>query len=161
MKTTVQFCASPADGTLVQTLYKELLEYWETGNAISYAGLFTTGANVIGFDGSQMNGKEDIEKTLAQIFSHHKVAAYVAIIEEVRPLCDTVYLLRAVVGMIAPGADVIMPERNAIQTMVAQKQFGSFEISLFQNTPAAFHGRPEISKQLTERLAGVQKTAGQ
>jgi uncharacterized protein (TIGR02246 family) len=153
MKTIVKFCDATDSGILVQTLYKELLEYWEEGNATSYAGLFADNANVVGFDGSQMNGKNDIETTLEQIFADHKVAPYVSIVQEVRPLNSGIYLLRATVGMIKDGA--IMPERNAIQSMVAEKQLDLFVISLFHNTPAAFHGRPALVKQMTEQLTGI------
>jgi len=151
MQTKVKFCTTGDSGLIVQTLYKELLEYWEEGNAASYAGLFANGANVIGFDGSQMNGKAEIEKSLAAIFSNHAVAPYVSIVQEVRPLSNSVYVLRAVVGMIKDGK--IMPERNAIQTLIAEKQLDLFVISVFQNTPAAFHGRPEAVKKLTEELS--------
>ena len=29
---------------------------------------------------------------------------------------------------------------------------GAWQVELFQNTPAAFHGRPELSEQMTEEL---------
>ena len=54
--------------------------------------------------------------------------------------------------MIPPGQTEINPTVNAIQTLVAQKEADEFKISIFQNTPAAFHGRPELSSQLTSEL---------
>jgi hypothetical protein len=35
---------------------------------------------------------------------------------------------------------------------VAAKRAGHWRIALFQNTPAQFHGRPELAKALTEEL---------
>jgi len=39
-----------------------------------------------------------------------------------------------------------------VQSMVAVQKGGSWKIVLFQNTPAAFHNRPELTKKLTEEL---------
>ena len=41
---------------------------------------------------------------------------------------------------------------NAIQILVAARRDGQWRIELFQNTPAAFHGRPEASEVLTAEL---------
>jgi hypothetical protein len=73
-------------------------------------------------------------------------------VREIRPLAPTIFVLRAVAGMIPPGKSEINPAVNAVQTLVAQKQLDVFRIAIFQNTPAAFHGRPELSQQLTQEL---------
>lgn len=44
---------------------------------------------------------------------------------------------------------------NAIQTLVTVKHDGQWRIAVFQNTPAAFHGRPELRDRLTEELRQV------
>jgi hypothetical protein len=54
--------------------------------------------------------------------------------------------------MIPPGQSDINPEVNAVQTLVSVKQQNKWSIALFQNTPAAFHSRPELSERLTEEL---------
>jgi hypothetical protein len=36
----------------------------------------------------------------------------------------------------------------------------AWKIALFQNTPAAFHGRPEESAKLTEELKELVRPAG-
>lgn len=136
----------------IRKLYQSLLDSWNRNDASAFAKLFTKDGSTVGFDGSQMNGQLQIEKELALIFSNHKVASYVSIIREVRKLSDSVYLLRAVAGMVPPGQKEINPKVNAIQSLVAQKDEAQFKISLFQNTPAAFHGRPEQSLQLTREL---------
>jgi uncharacterized protein (TIGR02246 family) len=63
-----------------------------------------------------------------------------------------VAVLRAVAGMVPPGQSDIEPAVNAVQTLVAAKHDGQWRIALFQNTPAQFHGKPELVQQLTEEL---------
>jgi hypothetical protein len=46
----------------------------------------------------------------------------------------------------------INPAVNAVQSLLAVKQDGRWRIALLQNTPAAFHGRPDLSDQLTAEL---------
>jgi uncharacterized protein (TIGR02246 family) len=136
----------------VRSVYHGLLDAWNTRDAAAYAALFDDGANVVGFDGSQMTGRSEIETTLAQIFAHHQTAAYVSRVREVRRLTPDVTILRAAVGMVPPGQTDINPAVNAIQTLVAVRRDGGWRIALFQNTPAQFHGRPELAHQLTEEL---------
>ncbi len=60
-------------------------------------------------------------------------------------------------GMTPPGKKEINPAVNAIHSLVAVKQDHAWQIALFQNTPAQFHGRPELAQALTEEL---QRLAG-
>ena len=69
-----------------------------------------------------------------------------------RFLSTDIALLRAVVGMVPPGQNDINPVVNAIQSLVAVKDKDIWRIALFQNTPAQFHGRPELAEELTKEL---------
>lgn len=138
-------------------LYHRLLESWNNQDSGAFASLFAEDGNVIGFDGSQMDGQKAIENELTQIFEHHKTASYVSKVREVRFVSPTVALLRTVAGMVPPGGHDIKPDVNAIQSMVASNDGGRWRIQLFQNTPAQFHGRPQLSEQLTEELRQVFK----
>jgi uncharacterized protein (TIGR02246 family) len=133
-------------------LYERLIEAWNKRNARDYALLFASNGSIVGFDGSQVNGQLEIGAHVSEVFSHHQTASYVTIVREVRPIGGDVTLLRANAGMVPPGKDDLDPELNAVQSMVASRKGGKWEIALFQNTPAAFHGRPELSKKLTEEL---------
>jgi len=73
-------------------------------------------------------------------------------VREVRFLSTDIALLRAVVGMVPPGQNDINPAVNAIQSLVAVKDKDIWRITLFQNTPAQFHGRPELAEELTKEL---------
>ena len=69
----------------IRMLYKKLLESWNNNNPGDFANLFAENGNTIGFDGSQMNGRRQINDELSQIFASHKVSSYVGIIREFAP----------------------------------------------------------------------------
>lgn len=140
------------DENEVRSLYRDLLDSWNVRSAGGFAAAFAGDAHVIGFDGSQMSGQAEIASTLQQIFADHLTAPYVSKVREVRLLSPGVALLRAVAGMVPPGQSDLNPQLNAIQTLVAVKRDDRWRIALFQNTPAQFHGRPEMVQQLTDEL---------
>ena len=140
-------------------LYRQLLETWNKRNARDYALLFAPDASLVGFDGTQVFGQLEIGAHLSEVFSHHQTARYVSIEREVRAIADGAAILSAVAGMVPPDKDDINPELNAVQTMVAVRKSGTLKIAHFQNTPAAFHGRPDDAKKLTEELrAALRKS---
>jgi uncharacterized protein (TIGR02246 family) len=135
------------------------LDCWNARDARQYADLFTEGATVIGFDGTTMVGRQQIFGEIDQIFRSHPTARYVRIVREIRELADGVVSLRADVGMIPPGQSTIKPEVNAVQVLVAVGSTDQeWRIALFQNTPAAFHGRPDLARDLTAELSAVSKS---
>ena len=135
-----------------RALYQQVLDGWNKRSADSFAALFTNDGSVVGFDGSMLDGPAEIESALRQIFANHPTAAYVAKVRSVRFLAPDVAVLRAVAGMVPPGQSDLNPAVNAVQTLVAAKRDGKWRVILFQNTPAQFHGRPDLSQQLTEEL---------
>lgn len=138
---------------VIRALYVHLLESWNARNAADYAALFAENANVVGFDGSQMNSRAEIEATLDGIFRDHQTGRYIGKIREVRFVNSETAILRAVSGVIPHGATGINPALNSIQTLVAAKHDEQWRIVLFQNTPAQFHGRPDHADALTQELA--------
>jgi uncharacterized protein (TIGR02246 family) len=146
-----------ANDNQVEQLYNNLINSWNEKNATEFAGCFSENGNSIGFDGSQANGKSEIEKHLSAIFKDHPTASYVAIIRNVRFISVDVAILTATVGMIPPGKDDIKPVVNAIQTILARKENDTWLIEQLQNTPAAYPGRHELSEKQTEELRGARK----
>jgi uncharacterized protein (TIGR02246 family) len=144
----------------ITSLYREILHSWNERDAIRYADGFTDDGTAIGFDGSRMSGRAEIAETLAQIFRDHPTAHYVASIREIRQLGSGAALLTGVAGMVPPGGSDVNPGVNAIQTLVAVHQDGAWRAVMFQNTPAAFHGRPEMSERLTEELRAALRDDG-
>ena len=141
-----------SDESAVRTLYQELLASWNAHDAAKFVAPFTDDAEVIGFDGSQMTGRAEIESTLRQIFADHETGAYVGIIRSTRFLATDIALLRAVSGVIPAGQDDLNPALNAQQALIAIKHDGAWRIILYQNTPAQFHGRPDLVQRLTDEL---------
>lgn len=135
-----------------RALYAELLRRWNERDAAGFAGPFTRQANLVGFDGSQVDGQAEMEKHLRQVFDHHATAAFVGKVREVRLLGAEVVLLRAVAGMVPPQQSDLNPAVNTIHTLIAAKHGNAWRIELFQSTPAAFHGRPEATEALTVEL---------
>jgi len=133
-------------------LYARLIEAWDKRNARDYALQFTSDASLVGFDGTQVNGQLDIGAHLTEVFTHHQTPRYVSIVREVRMLANDVTLLRANTGLIPAGKDDIDQALSAVQSMVAVQKGGKWKIALFHNTPAAYHMRPDLAKQLAEEL---------
>lgn len=142
-----------ADETAIRALYQDWLDCWNRRDAGAYAALFTHDANVIGFDGSPMNGRAEIEQHLRQVFTDHQTAAYVGIVRETRLLTPVVAIVRAVAGMVPPGKAEINPAVNAMQSLVIVRDNRAWHIALAQVTPAQFHGRPELATALTDELS--------
>src|SRR5437773_4942511 len=113
------------DESAVHALHGALLDGWNQRNAAAFAALFAEDGNLVGFDGSQVDGRAEIESHLRRIFADHQTAAYVGKIREVRFLTPDVAILRAVVGMMPPGQADLNPAVNTIQSLVAAKHDGT------------------------------------
>lgn len=136
-------------------VYYQLLEAWNKRDAVAFASLFIKEGMATGFDGSMMHGTEEIGQQLKEVFSHHQTARYVAIIRRALSIAPTVFIIQAVAGMIPPGEKEIKSEVNTVQSVVLQHNGSDWMICLLQNTPAAFHERPQDVEQLTGELQEV------
>ena len=152
---TVSFKPRPTDEFAILELYHRLLQAWNEKDALSFAKLFSGTGVVIGFDGIQMNGQSVIENELKKIFSYHSTGTYVSKVRAINHLNDRCILLYLVSGIIPAGKATINPAVNAVQTLLAVKKDCLSYIELFQNTPAQFHGRPELSESLTKELKSL------
>lgn len=136
----------------VRKLYETLIEAWNRRDARGMAERFAAGGMQIGFDGSVATGPDEIAQHLEPIFRDHPTARFVTIVKDVRRLGDDAVLLTAIAGMVPPGKSDIEPQANAHQTVVAAVTDDEWRIELFQNTPAQFHGRPELVNEMTAEL---------
>lgn len=136
----------------VLTLYQQFIDAWNNRNARAMAELFTEEGESIGFDGSQSIGPDEIFSHLNSIFEHHPTAKFVSKVKSVRLLGSDTAIVRAIAGMVPPGQSDLNPKVNTHHTLVAVNHEGNWRIQLFQNTPAQFHGRPELVEQMTEEL---------
>jgi uncharacterized protein (TIGR02246 family) len=136
----------------IRRLHEELLDAWNRRDAGAFARLFTADGSVVGFDGTPVDGARAIEGHLSGVFADHTPARFVAVVREVRWLGPGAALLRAVAGMVPHGARQVNADVNAVQSVVATMDQGGWRVALFQNTPAAFHGRPGAAEALTAEL---------
>lgn len=138
--------------TEVQNLYNKLIDAWNRRDAQGMSDPFAEQGVQIGFDGSKLIGKEEIFSHLFTIFENHPTVPFITKVKEIRSLGTDVAILYAIAGMIPPGKSDIEPAVNAHQTLVAVKKDNGWQVELFQNTPAQFHGRPELVEEMTEEL---------
>ena len=139
-------------GTDVEDLYRHLLASWNERDATGYGALFAEDGSLVGYDGSCVESRAMITEHLRSIFEDHQPATYVAKMREVRELGPSSALLRSVVGMVPPGGSDINPDLNAVQALIAVQTRNGWRVAHFQNTPAAFHGRPEEAEALNAEL---------
>ena len=140
------------------TVYRQLLEAWNRRDADDFAATFTEDGSCVGFDGSMMNGRAEIASTLRGIFEHHPDGQLCGQGSRGARHRARGCGLRAIVGMVPPGKSELKPDVNAIQGLVIVEKGPDMKIALLQNTPAAFHGRPELAQQLTSELTDALRT---
>jgi uncharacterized protein (TIGR02246 family) len=139
----------------VADVYRRLIDGWNSHNADDMAAAVADDGLVIGYDGSEMRGRNRVRDELGAIFEDHETARYVTKVRSARALGPDAGLLHAVAGMVPAGGSEIVAQRNAIQTVVAVRDREGWSAALFQTTPAQFHGRPELAESLTAELAAV------
>jgi uncharacterized protein (TIGR02246 family) len=142
---------SPEDAA--RDLYGRVIAGWNAGDARAMAAPMAPDGLMIGFDGSQLQGRDEIEAELGRIFGDHQTASYVTKVRAVSTLGGDGAFLWAVAGMPSPETSEIIPDRNAVQTLVARRDSNGWSVALFQTTPAQLHGRDDLRKALTEELS--------
>src|SRR5215207_1600069 len=75
--------ASQADEDAVRDLHRQLLKAWNRRAADDFAALFSEDASAVGFDGSQMDGRQQIATDIGAVLADHIAAAYVGKIANV------------------------------------------------------------------------------
>jgi uncharacterized protein (TIGR02246 family) len=138
--------------TQIRALYHRVLDGWNRASGEDFAASFAEDGEVVGFDGSQNTGRVAIAEEMGRIFADHATGTYVGKVRRVRSLGSQAAVLRAVAGMVPAGQSDLEPKLNAVQTLVAEQSDDEWRIVLYQNTPAQFHGRPDLVESLTEEL---------
>jgi uncharacterized protein (TIGR02246 family) len=147
--------AHPHDAQ-IRALYAGFLDGWNRRSGAAVAAGFADDGDIIGFDGSHRHGRLAIAADLRQVFGSHQTPSYVGVIRSVRPMAPSVAVLTAHAGMIQAGGNDVDPDLHAVHTVVAVDEGrGRWRISLFQATPAAWHGHPEAREALTAELRGL------
>jgi uncharacterized protein (TIGR02246 family) len=140
----------------IRALYASFLDGWNRRSGAAVAAGFADDGDIIGFDGTHHRGRLSIAADLRAVFGSHQTAAYVAVVRSVRPVAADVAVLIANAGMIPPGGNDLDPALHTVHTLVAVDEGrGRWRISLFQATPAAWHGHEHLRDELTEELRGL------
>jgi uncharacterized protein (TIGR02246 family) len=136
----------------LRVLYARLIEGWNAGDAETMAGAVAPDGLVVGFDGSQMSGRDEVEAELGRIFADHETATYVTKVRSVKSLGASAGILHAVAGMVQPGGSEIMPDRNAIQTVVGRRAQEGWSVALSRRLLHDSMGAPkEKAKSVARR----------
>jgi uncharacterized protein (TIGR02246 family) len=140
----------------VEELYANLMDAWNKRDAKAFEDLFILDGDLVGFDGTQMHGQGSIGEHLRQIFAEHPTLAYVYRITGVTQISTEVAIVRAIAGMIPPGASDFDPKLHAVHRMTAVHRGGAYRVALFQNTPARLDNKPAEVEQMTADLRAAK-----
>ncbi|MEP7203097.1 MAG: SgcJ/EcaC family oxidoreductase [Ilumatobacteraceae bacterium] len=139
----------------VETLYRNLLDRWNEGDARGFRSLFRDDGSLIGIDGTAVESAGSIGDHLSALFADHQQPTYVSKVREIRALGPDAAILRAVAGLVPPGGSHIEPELNAEQVLAAVRRNGEWRIAHFQNTPVKLDGRPGERDALSGELQAL------
>lgn len=145
--------AEAAEAT-VRTMYGELLDAWNRHSADDFARRFADDALLVTVDGDRVPGAS-LPQYFRLVFVDHPEAHCVGHVLGIRPVGSNAVMLHAIAGIVPAGNTRINPAVNTVHTLLAEKRSGAWQIVLFQNTPADYHGRPELADQLTTQLQQI------
>ena len=130
-----------------------MIDGWNRDSAADFAAEFAEDGVVVGFDGSQIEGRDAIAREMGAIFADHETGSYVGKVRGVRALGPDAAMLRAIAGVVPAGGSELEPKLNTVQSLIAERRDGEWRAVLYQNTPAQLHGRPELVEEMTAELA--------
>jgi uncharacterized protein (TIGR02246 family) len=141
------------DSKEIQQLYQKKIYGWNIGDATKFAEPYSEDADFIGFDGTHLEGKQQIISFHTMLFDKFvKGSRLVGKIKHIRFPIPTVAIVVGISGTIERGHDRINPERNSIHTIVAVKDYQTWKFTSFQNTRAQYVGNPKKIDMLTKEL---------
>jgi uncharacterized protein (TIGR02246 family) len=133
---------SQAEADEVRALYTRAMDGWNIGSGEAFAAPFADDADFIAFDGVRFRGREEIVRFHDPLFKTHlKGTRLVGEVTDVRFLANDVALIHASGGTVLRGKSRPAPERESIQTLVAVKRNGAWQLVAFQNTRVRPIGR--------------------
>ena len=127
--------ANPAEEAAVRALYGELMDGWNHGSGEAFAAAFTEDGDLVAFDGTHFEGREEIAPFHQELFDRWmKGSRLVGQVKDVRFLSPDVALIHAVGSTVMRGKSEPSPERDSIQTLVAVRRDDGWRLAAFQNT---------------------------
>ena len=124
-----------ADEAAVRALYQQLIDGWNRGSGGDFAAAFTEDGDLVAFDGTHFEGREEIIPFHQELFDKWlKGSRLVGQVRDLRFLSPDVALMHAVGSTVMRGKGEPSPGRDSIQTLVAVRQDGEWRLAAFQNT---------------------------
>ena len=122
------------DSIEIQKLYQQKICGWNIGDAVKFAEPYSDDADFIGFDGTYLEGKQQIIMFHAIVFDKFvRGTRLVGKVKHIRFPIPTVAIVVGISGTIERGHDCINPERNSIHTIVAIKATECGNFPLFRH----------------------------
>jgi uncharacterized protein (TIGR02246 family) len=148
--------STAADEAAIRALYQQFMDGWNAASGDAFAAPFEEDGDLVGFDGTHIKGRQEIASFHQHLFDMFlKGSRLVGKVRNVRFLASDVAVMHAVGGTVMAGKIDLDPERNSVQTLIAVKRDGKWNLTAFHNTRATYVGRPEKSQKLTEELQAL------
>jgi len=141
------------DSKEIQLLYQKKIYGWNIGDAAKFAEPYSEDADFIEFDGTHLEGKQQIITFHAMLFDKFvRGSRLVGKLNHIRFPFPSVAIVVGISETIEKGLDCINPERNSIHTIIAVKTDQEWKFTSFQNTRVQYVGSPEKMDTLTKEL---------
>jgi uncharacterized protein (TIGR02246 family) len=119
----------------VRECYERLMDGWNIGSAQAFADTFAEDGQLVGFDGTHLEGCAAIAAFQRPLFEKWlKGTRLVGKVKNVKILTPDLALVHAIGGTVMRGHAKADPARDSIQTLVMTKREGSWQVLAFQNT---------------------------
>lgn len=124
-----------SDEALVNSVYAQLMEGWNAGCGAAFAAPFAEDSDLVAFDGTHFNGRQAIIDFQQPLFDRWlKGTRLVGEVQSVRFLNPDIAVMHAIDGTLMRGKLKPDPARDSIQTLVAVRSVGRWQLAAFQNT---------------------------
>lgn len=124
-----------SDEALVRSLYAQLMQGWNAGSGAAFAAPFAEDGDLVAFDGTHFKGRQAIIDFQQPLFDRWlKGTRLVGEVQSVRFLNPDVAVMHAIGGTVMRGKAKPDPARDSIQTLVAVRTAGTWQLAAFQNT---------------------------
>jgi uncharacterized protein (TIGR02246 family) len=133
---------SHPDVAVVHALYQRALDGWNQGSGAAFAAAWAEDGHLIGFDGTHFTSRDEIARFHDSLLQTYLKGTWLVgeVTGVVFPAPDLA-VMHARGGTIMRGASTAAPERDSIQTLVAVRRDGEWQLLAFQNTRVKPIGR--------------------